>query len=1067
MKKYIFSCLFIWLVCSFYCVVAQPLLVGHVSSDSGEALPGASIRLQRSGEVIPVDAGGNFRLRLPDAADTLLVTHIGFKAQKVPVGPAAAGVLNIRLLADANTLQEVEVNTGYYSVPKERATGSFTHVGSDLLNRSVGLNILDRLEGVTNGLLFDRRNLTGENVGGAPDLRVRGLSTIEANSAPLIIVDKFPYEGDISAINPNDIASITVLKDAAAASIWGARAGNGVIVITTKQGHYDQPARVSFNSNVNVTAKPDLFYNQGFLPPATVMEIQKDLFERGAYAESDRTRIPLYAELLIERRDGMIGDDEFERRQSAMEQHDIRRDWLNYLARTGVTQQYFASVQGGGGNVNYSISAGYDNEQGSLVGNGRSRMSLGIQNNFKVNRKISVSGSVWYTSDTERNDGIPFSTIGNALIYESLKDESGQPSPVNTQRYRYAYHKQAEAAGLLDWMYRPLDEVNLTESTNRSRNLRLNAGIQYALLPGLDLQANYQYTLSNAGSQRILDKDSYEARDLINRLTDMNGNRIIPYGGILEMGAPVESNSHSGRVQVNYRRTFSQEHELTMLAGAEIRQFLSVSGSGMRQYNYNPDTWTSNSIFDYSTYYPTRPSGSMRILSGTSAPNKTLNRNLSYFANASHVFREKYILSGSIRWDGSNLLGVKTNQRGVALWSMGGSWEISKEGFYQSGMVPYLRLRATYGSAGNIDKTQSYYPTIYAATDYLSGLPIVGLTSPGNPSLRWEQVNTINMAVDWQTGAQFVDGSIEVYRKNSKHLLGANLMDPTTGIMAHSGYKMNYGDLRTDGLDLQVNFHPFRRRVTWDASVLLNFSRNKITYLNRPAPDYASNYVDGNIPEMGKSVDVLYALPWYGLSPENGMPMVFVDGDLSTQDSDYERYLRELSYGDLRVAGVAVPPVAGSLRNSVSWKGLTFDVLVAYKFGHVFRRNSIAPGQEFMSLPIYHTDYFRRWQNPGDERKTNVPAAAPSNNISRSEYYLDSEALVLSGDVIRLQDINISYTFNADRPVRRAFRNVKCFVYGRNLGILWRANKEGLDPDYPATNYPAPKYFAIGIQTTF
>src|SRR5690606_35119719 len=209
-----------------------------------------------------------------------------------------------RLETDASVLDEVVVNTGYYSVAKERATGSFTHVSQEMLDRSVGTNILQRLEGVTNGLQFDRNQLTGENTSGKPELRVRGLSTIEGNASPLIVVDNFPYENDISTLNPNDILEVTILKDAAAASIWGARAGNGVIVITTKKGTFNQRAKLSYNTNFNFSDKPDLYYNQGFLPSETVMRIQQELFERGVYPERPETKIPGYAELLIQRRDG-------------------------------------------------------------------------------------------------------------------------------------------------------------------------------------------------------------------------------------------------------------------------------------------------------------------------------------------------------------------------------------------------------------------------------------------------------------------------------------------------------------------------------------------------------------------------------------------------------------------------------------------------------------------------------------------------------------------------------------------------------------------------------------------
>src|SRR5690606_30573705 len=201
-------------------------------------------------------ADGSFSLPSPRQADTLLISFVGYLSRHVPVGTNGPRQLHVALEADPNALEEVVVNTGYYRMPKERATGSFTHVSSALINRSVSTNILQRLEGVANGVQF-----VEPHAADASGIRVRGLSTIEADTRPLIVVDNFPYEGDINTINPNDVESITVLRDAAASSIWGARAGNGVIVINTKQGAYNQTARISINSNVTIGEKPNLFYS--------------------------------------------------------------------------------------------------------------------------------------------------------------------------------------------------------------------------------------------------------------------------------------------------------------------------------------------------------------------------------------------------------------------------------------------------------------------------------------------------------------------------------------------------------------------------------------------------------------------------------------------------------------------------------------------------------------------------------------------------------------------------------------------------------------------------------------
>jgi len=1036
----------------------QQRLTGTVTDVSGEPLPATSIRLQSTRTGIGVGELGQFSLPLPSRPDTLIFRHVGYKAQKVPISAATRSPLNVQLVVDENTLQEVEVSTGYYTIPQERATGSFTHIDNALLNRSVSTDILERLEGVTHSLLFDRRNLTEENVDGAPELRIRGLSTIEGNSAPLIVVDNFPFEGDLSAINPNDVEDITVLRDAAAASIWGARAGNGVIVINTKRGRYGQPTRISFNSSFNFTTKPDLFYSQSRLPAPTVMEIQRERFEMGGYQENDQIFIPSYVELLIKQRDGLITADEFEAAQTYMRNTDLRRQSLDYLYQTALNQQYALGIRGGGERYTYAISGGYDRNDGSNIGNLTDRASISLQNSFKIGSRLEVNGTFAYTRRNETRNGLGY--VRTASIYEGLVDENGNPKSIVSD-YRMSYHEAAEANGMLDWVSRPLDEIHLRDHRNNSRDMRFGASANFKVIKGLTLAGAYQYLLGEGTSVSLYDKESYFVRNLVNRFTQEDGSQVIPYNAILDHGTTSGTETHSGRLQANFNRQLGRAGDLALLAGADIAQGIQQTGPGARIYDYDKDLWTGNSVLDYTTRYTVRPSGRARIPYNTYAPTRSINRTLSYFGNGSYSYLQRYTLTGSARWDGSNLFGVKTNQRGVALWSIGGSWEVSKEPFYRMKRLPYLRIRSTYGSAGNIDKSQSYYPTISVGTDGRTGLNNAVLSSPGNPSLRWEQVKTWNLGVDWALVNRRISGSIEYYRKHASDLLGNNLMDPTTGISLNSAYKMNYGSMRTTGWDVMLNSRNLTGPFSWNSALLVSGSQNEITHFNGPVQQSALNYMNRRLPEKGKSVDVLYALPWHGLDPTDGMPIVYVDGE---QTTDYDSYILNYPIENLIDVGSLVPKVFGSLRNTFSWKGVEMSALISFKAGHVFRRPSLAPGQEYSD--IYHMDYFKRWQKPGDEMHTQVPAKSATADLGGSAY-LYSETLITKGDVIRLQDVNIGYSFSGDWLKRARIQQIKVFGYARNLGILWRANDNGLDPDYPNADYPAPRRFALGIQTMF
>ncbi len=1065
MKRKIISLLaiiFLGVIHSF----AQTQLEGRVVDESGEGLEGVSIVCINSRYRTMTDKTGAFRIIKPQSADTLRLTHLGYRDLKVSVGSTAKSPLHFILQTDRNVLQEVEINTGYYSVPKERATGSFVHIDQEILSRSVSPNILDRLEGVAGGLLFDRRNLTDEDVNGKPELRIRGMSTIEANSEPLLVVDNFPFEGDINAINANEVESVTILRDAAAASIWGARAGNGVIVITTKRGHYDQPIQVSWNGSMNVIEKPDLFYSQQYLPSETVMRIQRELFDRNAYVESDYTFLPGYVELLIKNRDGLISKEDFTKQENYMRQTDLRKQSMDYLYRKAINQQYALNIQGGSGNYAYSVFAGHGRDLSGIVGKSSNQTSMALTNSVKLRPNLEIGGVFRYSNGVSRNNGIPMDR--QAYIYEGLVDEGGNPKSLRSF-YRMRIYENAIDQGLLDWLERPLDEIRLNDNESRNRDMRFQTSLNYKPFHDIDISANYTYGQSNSWGREIHDENSYFVRNLVNQFTQADGTQLIPHNNIIDYFAGNQLVSNSGRIQVNYRKDFSIQHSLTALSGAEVGQTVSTVEPGVRLYDYDRDTWLGSALFDYKGYYPTRPLGAASIPILSYSPDKITNRNLSYFGNASYSYLARYMLSGSVRWDGSNLLGVKTNQRGTALWSAGASWELSAEPFYKLGGLPYVRIRSTYGSAGNIDKGQSHYPTIQVVMNNVSGLLQSNLTSPGNPSLRWEQVNTFNTGLDWRIKNGRIGGSLEFYVKNASNLLGTNLMDPTTGVPVTSNYKMNYGALRTKGWDLQIDTRNLVGELSWNSVWLISHSENRITQLNRPVTRYAYEFARSKIPEKGKSVDILYALPWWGLDNGNGMPIIYTDGNPTTDPKAYELFVRGLSYEDLVNAGTQVPTLFGSLRNNLSWKGFQLDFMIKFKFGHVFRRKSFSPGEEYYTALFspYHMDYFQRWEKPGDEKRTTVPAWAPNNEAGRTLYYTLSEPLVTKGDLIRLQDLNFSYSFERLTSKSIGFSKLSCFLYAKNLGILWRANKVGIDPDYPNAAFPAARSFAVGISGSF
>lgn len=1045
---------------------AQAEITGRVLSETDQSpLSGATLRLAVRGVITTTDTEGRFYFSIGGSmVDTIEISYMGYDTQILPLPSKPDKPLEIFLRKHVSSLAEVVINTGYYDVPKERATGSFTHIDNELLNRSVGPNILQRLEGISPGVQFVNANGTS-----ASDIRVRGIATIESDETPLIVVDNFPYEGDINSINPNDIESITVLRDAAAASIWGARAGNGVIVITTKQGRYNQKTRISFNSNFMTGQRPDLFYNQNWLPAATVMEIEKELFVRGNYVEEPESPIPAYVEMLIELRDGIITDQEFNRQENIMRNTDVRHEAMRHLYRGETHQQYALNMNGGGERNRYYFSLGHDRNRGVLVGNASNRLNLNLQNTFRLVEDLEITAAIWYGQQQLANNGLALAGLNprpsqQVSTYTRLADESGIALPIPYER-RFAYYNQAIQQGLVDWHYRPLDEVRLGENTGQSNEYRLNGGVRYRFFNHFNLQATYQYLWDHTTGGNYRHPDSYFVRNLVNRFVQADGSRIIPHEAILDGGRNTVNRSHSGRAQLNYGQDYGSDHSLSALAGAELRDAVRASSPGYRIYNFDREIYTGTGLFNFQQTYPVNPSGSARLPSPTTGLTQYIDRYLSYFGNAAYTHRQRYTLSGSLRWDGSNLFGVKTNQRGVPLWSIGGSWEASKETFHGlANVLPYLRLRATYGSAGNVNKQVSVFPVVNYATDATTGFPVATVQSVGNPSLRWEKVNTLNIGFDLANRNRRVQASVEYYTKNAEDLIGEDFMAPSTGIHSalYLANRINYANLRTNGWDIQILTSNLTGALQWQTDFQFSQVRNKITHFNTGDVPTIGTYFTNPPPVVGRSRDVVYALPWHGLDHETGMPQVPYNGELGFQYGDY---YQNLGPDDLVVSGVQVPQYYGTVRNAFDWKGISVSANVLWKAGYVFRRQSMYPGLEYDGG--YHMDYFLRWRQPGDEMFTDVPAWAPTQETYRTQIYRHAKVLVHNASNVRLQDVKITYTLSSRQVPSLDACTIRLYGYARNLGILWRANDKNIDPDYLDVDFIAPRTFAFGLQLDF
>lgn len=1042
----------------------QVVLKGKILTETGQPLAGASVRFKSPGTGTFSDKNGDFSLSAASLNDTLLVSFIGYTPIELAISMPRVSPLIISMSPQVREMEEVRVSTGYYQIPAERLTGSFTQIDRETLNRSNSSDILGRLKGVSNSILFDERNER------EPKISVRGLSTIYAIQQPLIVLNNFPYEGDIQNINPNDVESISILKDAAAASIWGVRAANGVIVITTKTGPAGKKPELNFHSTFTLGNKPDMYYNPG-MSSADFIAAEEFLFNKGFYKgmESDPSHPALTpaVELFIARRDGSLSQTEANAGLAQLAGHNVRDDFGKYVYQNSLSQQYSLDLRGGSEINSYYFSAAYDRNSDYTAAL-YDRFTLRADQVFSLGR-LKLKPSISYSTGTDINgrQGIGNITPGQGMglfPYARLADEKGNPLPL-VKDYRASYVQNAETAGLLNWQYVPLEDYRLQEVRTGQSGLILNMGADYRLSSRFIARMQYQYENSRHSTRDWKGEDSYFARDLINRFTQDDGSGSltfeVPRGAILDL-ISTSMASHSGRAQLEYSSSWDK-HSLDALAGAELRD-ISNGGNLYRTYGYSDDGLLSAPV-NYNDYFPMyQNAGDYQPIPSGNDFTDQLNRYTAWYVNAAYTYDKRYIISASGRKDASNLFGVKSNQRGVPLWSAGMAWNIHHEQFFSPEWLDLLKLRFTYGYNGNLDRNLSALATIYQFSGNMNNRPYGFIRSYPNPELSWEKISVFNAGLDFGFKNNALSGSLEYYVKQGKNLIGDQPIDPTVGLVSGT-IRRNVANMSTRGLDLQLSSWNMNKAFKWNTALLFSYNRNNIESYYMSGTSTALRYLNGGrsiVPVEGKPVYSVFSYPWAGLDPVTGDPMGYLNGN---PGKNYSAIASATTVKDLQYHGAALPPVFGALSNTFSYKALSLYINMAYKFGYYFRRQSIFYGQLYTRW-YGHQDFAKRWQKPGDEQHTSVPSMVFPASYGRDDFYANSAALIEKGDHIRFQDLKLSYRLQG-KNLKAPFNDMELYTNARNLGFIWRANKERLDPDYSGAYLPPSYSISFGLRTKF
>ncbi|SIT21548.1 TonB-linked outer membrane protein, SusC/RagA family [Filimonas lacunae] len=1037
------------------------LVYGKITDESGKPVEGATV-VADGARVATVSAGdGAYRMYIPEGINTLGISYIGKLTQHVPVG--ASGEANVILFSESASLSEVVVvSTGLQQLPKERATGSFSVVSSKQLEQTPTPNILQRLETQVPGLMLTMLN--GDNTmayGGnliSPDpaakagiytMKVRGTSTLNADQYPLVVIDGFPAEVDLRTLNPNDVEQVTVLKDAAAASIWGIRATNGVIVIQTKKGRLNQKTGISFNSNVGWAPK-SVLNNQHLLTSAQMLDFEKELVDKNLvidYSANDfAPGISQGMSLLQRAKRGEITQDQLNQQLAALGASTNYNEFGKYFMSAPNTQSYNLSVNGGGNAYSFFTSASYAREQTNLKGSATSRITLTSNQTFKIAKVIDFSSNVRLSFVNAAYNSIGLSALVNRSLpfmpYDHVVDADGNGIGYY-QKFNQAFSDKLISRGYLDYRYNYLQEQQNMDNTIKETNLTGNFSVTapVPLVKGLTANVLYSIEKSFSNSRNFQNEYTFAARDFMNQGTSYDAGTDVatmnvPKGGILSLQQNTRNN-YSLRGQLTYSGKLGYDHELNMIAGSEIRQTYDVISPDLA-YGWNdyaqrrvavPTTYAS--MYGYDLNAP--------LASGYSDQQR---RFLSYFSNAAYTFKGKYTVSGSVRFDDYNNFGLDVKYRSKPFWSSGASWNVLRESFMQQAKwVSGLTLRATYGISGNIDRTAHPEATIaFGSNDYVTNYPTAFIVSPANPELRWETTSTFNIGTDFAFLNQRITGSFEYYAKHGKDLFANFNTDPTLGF---SQLNRNTATLDAKGFEGSLTGNIIsKKNLSWSVTVTYAYNKNTITDNRYGIPVGIANSPIGAGYIKGYPTTYLFVYRFAGLD-NKGQSVVY---DQKNNKVTSAQSLTDIN--DLKYAGTTTPKYFGSINQNLRVGNFTLGAQLTYRLGYVFLKNSV-PLYVSRSTVAYslNGDIAKRWKQAGDEAFTNVPGLG---GITYTSYlrYTYSDLNVLPGGYIRLQQVSLGYNLPDNLFKKLGMKNVNVQGVVRNLGLIWRKNKEGIDPDF-------------------
>jgi len=1034
--------------------------------------------------------------------DSLRFTYAG-KAPRTVIFRGEKFV-EVQLSEGDRALSEVVV-TGYQTIDKKKFAGAAATVKMDEIKMNGQTDISRMLEGRAAGVSI--QNVSG-TFGTAPKVRVRGATSINGDNKPLWVVDGVVLEdivnisndqlssGDpttllgsaVAGLNANDIESFEILKDAAAAALYGARAMNGVIVITTKKGRTGKPS-VNYTGNFSSYLKPG-YYDYDIMNSGDQMSVLAELERKGSLNANilDRADNGVFGKM-YEMLNQVNPDGSFAlpntlsaRRQFLERYAKANTDWFNILFRNNFIQEHSIAISSGTERSQSYFSTSFYDDNGWTVADKVKRYTLNFRNNYRFSDRLSADFTTVGSVRQQRAPGA-LTRQSNPVFgtYDRDFDINPFSYALNTSRTLTEY----DQTGAREYFRRNFAPFNiLTELANNYIDLnvidlRLQGGLNYKITPDLKWEfvgalryvkssqehqitenSNMANAYRAAGNSTIRDNNKFLYRDPDS--PNAQPVVVLPYGGFYNR---VEDQlvSYDFRNSLSYNKTFGI-HTISLLAGQQVkyadRQNFSNTGYG---YQYD------NGGVPFIDY---------RILKQTIELNfpyygmsKDYDRFVAFYATGTYTYNSKYNLTGTVRYDGSNRLGKSPRARWLPTWSVAGSWNVEQEKFMENvSWVDALTLRASYGltaSMGPATNSSIVLKNITTNRTYLTEREsVIQLANLENSELTWEKLYTANLGVDATLFNKFLNVSVDVYHRNSFDLIS---LVKTSGVGGEPYKAANYADMESEGAELLVGALIVNNKTwKWRANVTAGYNTNKITNAkNEPLIWDLVAAEGGN--KQGYPVRSLFSLNFKGLDHNTGVPQ-FID---ETGKMNSAVYLQDQNTGYLVYEGPVDPKLTGGLLNSVSYKDFTLSAFITYQAGNKIRLYP-AFKNSYSDLDAMPKEFYDRWEMPGDEKYTNIPSilgAFEQSQLAGSTPYNNynySTARVARGDMVRLKNVSLTWQVPAKTVKKLGVSNLALSAVANNPWLIYSDKKlHGQDPEFFNTGgvaQPVQKQFTFSVK---